>query len=236
MSKKKKIEKSRKNAERNTRSSKDWKAKYKELRAETDIKLEPDEKIKQCKKPYPAYWWITNRGRLFSIWNNRIEQLKPEVNYCGKKRDHLVWRYNYKGNRHVPVDKLVFDHFGKSEWDDYDGNLDLHHIFGMKHWNEDDCFEASRIENIQAIPREKVHPFATELDNKTELEVFLKFLKKTDGDVLETNLGTMLLNGSFPQGATLYMQVQDEEGRTGYRVARASETELKAMIKMSAVD
>ena len=56
-------------------------------------------------------------------------------------------------------------------------------------------------------------------------------MKKTDGDVLETNLNAMLLNGSFPTGATIYMQVKDEQGRTGYRVARASETELKAMNK-----
>jgi len=112
MSKKKKTTKARKQPERNIRSKKDWNAMFKELRATADMQLEPDEKIRQCKKPYPGYWWVTDRGKLFSIWNNRIEQLKPEVNYCGEKRDHLVWRYNYKGNRHVPVDKLVFDHFG----------------------------------------------------------------------------------------------------------------------------
>lgn len=214
--KKSKNTKVRKRQERLNRTKEAWAELFELLWAESDIELEPDEEIKQCKRPYPKYWFVTSNGRLFSIWNKRIEQLKVDLNMCGKKRDQLVWRYTYNEKKHVPVDKLVFDHFGKKQWD---GKTELHHKIAMKQWSEEDVFEASKIDNIQALPK-KIHTFATELDNNTDWEMFMKLLKKTDGDVLEVDLEYFLSNFEFPEGVVFYFPVKDEYGHTGWEAIR----------------
>ena len=82
-----------------------------------------------------------------------------------------------------------------------------------------DVFEASKSDNIQALPK-KIHSFVTELDNNTDWEMFVKLLKKTDGDVLEVDLEYFLSNFKFPEGAVFYFPVKDEYGHTGWEAIR----------------
>ena len=54
--KKSKNTKVRKRQERLNRTKEAWAELFELLWAESDIELEPDEEIKQCKRPYPKYW------------------------------------------------------------------------------------------------------------------------------------------------------------------------------------
>ena len=192
------------------------------LWAESDMTLEPDEEIRQCKKPFPKYWFVTSNGRLYSIYYKRLDQLKPEANYSGSKREQLVWRYHYieNGNKkHVPVDKIVDYHFNKDEWAEYDGQKDLHHIFGMKHWKEDDVFKASKKTNIQKIPRNHIHQFATMFDNDTEEDWLNKNYRKLSDKELK-QVEKILPNHTFTDGVITWRKVEDEDGRTGVKVVR----------------
>lgn len=209
----------RKKQSRSTRTREEWNDMFWDQAAKSDIGLEPDEKITQCKEPYPEYWYVTDRARVFSIWNNKIKQLKPYADpNTGKKRDQLVWTYHYR-NRKITSDKICWDHFGEPEWDDWDGKLDLHHIFAMKNFDEGDCFEASRIENIQAIPRDPIHQFATMFDNdKEEKWLDKKYRKLSDKELklIEKLLPYLI----FPDGILSIRKVEDGLGNTGVKVDR----------------
>ena len=96
--------KARKKQKRALYTKKEWLKIFEELCVDSEIELELDEKIKQCKSPYPKYWFITSSGRLYSIWNKRIEQKDVEIlPDTGTNRDQLVWRYTYGDNHHVTV-------------------------------------------------------------------------------------------------------------------------------------
>ena len=214
--------KNRKQPNCSIRTKKAWAELFEMLWAESDITLEPDEEIRQSKKPFPKYWFVTSNGRLYSIYYKRLDQLKPEANYSGSKREQLVWRYHYieNGNKkHVPVDKIVDYHFNKDEWADYDGQKDLHHIFGMKHWKEDDVFKASKKTNIQKIPRNHIHQFATMFAYDTEEDWINKNYRKLSDKELK-QVEKILPNHTFTDGVITWRKVEDEDGRTGVKVVR----------------
>ena len=47
--------------------------------------MQEGEQIVQCKEPYPAYWFMSNKGYLFSAYGNKIKVVKPNHRYTGTK-------------------------------------------------------------------------------------------------------------------------------------------------------
>ena len=47
--------------------------------------MQEGEQIVQCKEPYPAYWFVSNKGYLFSAYGNKIKVVKPNHRYIGTK-------------------------------------------------------------------------------------------------------------------------------------------------------
>ena len=75
--------------------------------------MQEGEQIVQCKEPYPAYWFMSNKGYLFSAYGNKIKVVKPNHRYTGTKnkdgsRTGQDWYYEYKvkgqkHNKHVSM-------------------------------------------------------------------------------------------------------------------------------------
>ena len=71
------------------------------------------EKIVQCKEGYPSYWFISNKGYVFSVYKNNIEVIKPNFDCTGKankegKRAGKGWRYGTRagGNKNLAVPNI----------------------------------------------------------------------------------------------------------------------------------
>ena len=137
------------------------------------------EMILQCSAPYPDYWFMSNKGYLFSAYYNEARILKPNPTETGKKnkegkRTGQSWEYEYKvegekNNRHVAMHKLMAEMFAKDEFVS-DEERDVHHI------QKRTCFDANqpqfcnRAENLQQLPN-SVHKKATCFGNKSEKEL-----------------------------------------------------------------
>ncbi|MDD6343620.1 MAG: hypothetical protein PUA54_06315 [Coprococcus catus] len=144
------------------------------------------EMILQCSAPYPDYWFMSNKGYLFSAYYNEARILKPNPTETGKKnkagkRTGQSWEYEYKvegekNNRHVAMHKLMAEMFAKDEFVS-DEERDVHHI------QKRTCFDANqpqfcnRAENLQQLPN-SVHKKATCFGNKTEKELHEEIMGK----------------------------------------------------------
>ena len=98
---------------------------------------QPGEVILQCNAPYPEYWFLSNKGYLFSAYNNDVRIIKPNLTETGAKnkegkRTGQTWEYEYKvagekNNRHVAMHKLMAEMFVEDEFTS-DEDRDVHHI------------------------------------------------------------------------------------------------------------
>lgn len=138
------------------------------------IPEEPDEKIVQCKPPYPAYWFVASTGYLFTAYYNELRILKPHHRNTGLKakdgtRKGQDWYYEFKkpGDKnctHVPMQRVIADHFLMNEFRDAE-KVEIHHK--QKALTFDDPVRCNRASNLQVLPKD-VHKELTKLASKTE--------------------------------------------------------------------
>lgn len=136
------------------------------------------EKIVQCQDPYPSYWFISNRGFLFSVYQNQIHLVKPNVRETGKKnldgkRAGVDWYYEYrvegeKNNRHVTAHKLISDHFLESEFPAA-AELEVHHIKKRKSFQPEESHLCNCVDNLQLLPKD-IHKRLTTFAGKTSAD------------------------------------------------------------------
>ena len=98
--------------------------------------MQEGEQIVQCKEPYPAYWFMSNKGYLFSAYGNKIKVVKPNHRYTGTKNKDGSWtgqdwyyEYKVKGqkhNKHVSMYRVMSDCFLENEFGSDDN--EIHHI------------------------------------------------------------------------------------------------------------
>lgn len=235
MSKRKNIKQVEGTKTRSHYNSDDWNNLFIEKWVDYEYGLESDEEIIQCKPPYPPYLFVTSNGRLFSVWGKKIKQKAVDtLTDTGTNRDQIMWRYTIRGH-HVTVDKIVDDHFNTDEWEDYDGPKELHHISGMKHWEPEDVFKASKRSNIQKIPREHIHEFATKISEGTAqkwLDKNYTRLSDTELEFVEKNLPYQ----KFSDDVIVWKEIVNEYGKHGVKAVRMKDMRQIEPIECSGED
>ncbi len=139
--------------------------------------MQEGEQIVQCKAPYPAYWFMSNKGYLFSAYGNKIKVVKPNHRYTGTKnkdgsRTGQDWYYEYKvqgqkHNKHVTMYRVMSDCFLENEFESDDN--EIHHIRKKNQYKPSEGKECKRAENLQLLPRE-IHKNLTYYASKPDAE------------------------------------------------------------------
>ena len=122
--------------------------------------MQEGEQIVQCKEPYPAYWFMSNKGYLFSAYGNKIKVVKPNHRYTGTKnkdgsRTGQDWYYEYKvkgqkHNKHVSMYRVMSDCFLENEFGSDDN--EIHHIRKKNQYKPSEGKECNRADNLQLLP------------------------------------------------------------------------------------
>ena len=123
--------------------------------------MQDGEQIVQCKAPYPEYWFISNKGYLFSVYAGKLRILKANHRYIGTMNKNGVrtgqdWYYEHaiegKYNKHIPMHKIMSEHFGKNEFGSEE--IEVHHIRKNLRYKPNDGNVCNRAENLQLLPKE----------------------------------------------------------------------------------
>ena len=139
--------------------------------------MQEGEQIVQCKEPYPAYWFMSNKGYLFSAYGSKIKVVKSNHRYTGTKnkdgsRTGQDWYYEYKvagqkHNKHVTMYRVMSDCFCENEFGSEDN--EIHHIRKKNQYKPSDGKECNRADNLQLLPR-KIHKNLTYYASKPDAE------------------------------------------------------------------
>ena len=136
-----------------------------------------NELIKQCKEPYPSFWFLSNKGYLFSAYYDDLRVLKPNYKTTGIKnkngdRTGGTWEYQYtiqgKNNKHIIAYKLMSDTFLENEFDSslYTEPMEVHHKKKKNLFNSNQSQFCNRADNLQLLPQ-SVHKELTKYSSKT---------------------------------------------------------------------
>lgn len=142
--------------------------------------MQEGEQIVQCKEPYPAYWFVSNKGYLFSAYGNKIKVVKPNHRYTGTKNKEGIrtsqdWYYEYriKGQKHckhITMHRIMSDCFLKSEFGSENNEKnEIHHIRKKNQYKQSEARECNRADNLQLLPRD-VHKNLTYYASKTDAD------------------------------------------------------------------
>lgn len=152
----------------------DYAAKMTRLLEETNYQLQDGEEIRQCKDPYPAYWFVSNRGYLLSVAGKTIKHVKANYRKTGKSskdgaKNGQNWYYEYKTpekkwNTKVTAHTLIAEHFlGYERGKD----LEVHHIKKSKSFSIEESEKCNCIDNLQVLPKQ-IHQRATKIGSHTQ--------------------------------------------------------------------
>lgn len=159
----------------NERTKEFYKKKFDDLMQHTcNFIPQKGEIFKQCDGiEEPAYWFISNYGRLLSVFYKKQPLVQLTIHYAktGINRKQHDWWYTTKcdGKARQPrLHKLVAKYFLKNEFDGYaevEGELlEVHHILPESTFAEDEPFKANRSDNLQILPK-SVHKDVSYIDN-----------------------------------------------------------------------
>lgn len=146
--------------------------------------MQEGEQIVQCIAPYPEYWFISNKGYLFSAYTSKIKVIKPNHRYTGTMNKDGVrtgqdWYYEHtvegEYNKHIPMHKIMSEHFGKNEFGSEE--TEIHHIKKNLLYKPNDGNVCNRAENLQLLPK-KIHKELTRYASKTNAEMDEALQKK----------------------------------------------------------
>ena len=147
--------------------------------------MQDGEQIVQCKAPYPAYWFISNKGYMFSVYFDKIRITKPNHRYMGLKnkdgiRTNQDWYYEYKvdgekHNKHVVMHKIMAEHFLNNVFGAEKN--EIHHIRKKLRYKPNDGKICNSADNLQLLPC-GVHKTLTRYAGKTSAEHDKEFEQK----------------------------------------------------------
>lgn len=163
---------------KNKLTREEYKNKFDELFSKMNYIPQAGEEIVQCKEGYPEYWFISNRGYIFSVYRNEIEILKPIFDTTGKankegKRAGRSWRYGTRegGKKNLTrydMGKMMTDHFGKNEFNSNE-ETEIHHITKRNNFSEYEAQKCNSSDNLQILPK-SIHKELTQIASKTSDE------------------------------------------------------------------
>lgn len=154
-------------------------AKFKKLMENFNYISQDGEVIIQCKPPYRPYWFVSNKGYIFSVYTNSIRILKLIYSKTGKKnkdgnRNGQSWRVaSVKGIKHnidrFDIAKIVTEHFLECEFDT-DEKTEIHHIQKRNSFTPEEGHLCNRADNLQILPK-SIHKELTHYASKTNEEI-----------------------------------------------------------------
>ena len=135
------------------------------------------EQIIQCKPPYPDYWFISNKGYLFTAYYKDVRILSDNPTEQGPKnkdgeRSEMKWRYrsNVLPGGDVAAWKIMADHFCECPFSGYeDEDKDIHHVEKRTSFKPDEGHLCNSADNLQILPK-SLHKELTKFASKTSAE------------------------------------------------------------------
>ena len=219
----------------NERTKSFYKKKFDDLRQHTyNFIPQEDEIFKQCDGiTEPSYWFISNYGRLFSVYykNEPLKQIRVNYTKSGTERKQHDWSYvtQYKGKLREPrLHRLVAKYFCKNEFEGFaevEGEpLEVHHILPESTFAEDEPFKANRRDNLQILPK-SVHRDVSHIDR------FEKKMEKIKGQeqkiIGQISTQTLIdaIQKYIEDGHLAYIVQQDDKKATARPLKKEPEEE-----------
>lgn len=157
-------------------TKKEYQEKFVNLLEETNYQLQDGEEIRQCKDPYPAYWFVSNKGYLLSVAGKTIKTVKANYRTTGKSNKDGVrnggnWYYTYI-NKSGKLKKVTAHTLFAKHFLGYKKNKDLevHHIQKSKSFSLDESEECNCVDNLQVLPKD-IHKRATYYGSHTQDQI-----------------------------------------------------------------
>lgn len=158
----------------------DYKEKFDRLMAEKfNYILQEGEQIVQCHEQYPPYWFISNKGKVFSVYRDEIRVLQPLYDSTGKMnkagtRTGRDWRYatRVEGEKNLTrynMARMILEHFSSCEFKSGE-ELEAHHIRKKNNFEEHEAAKCNSIDNLQFLPK-SIHREVTHYASKTSAEL-----------------------------------------------------------------
>lgn len=221
-------------SKKNTRE--DYLKKWEKLMETFNFIPQAGEKIVQCKEPYPAYWFVSNKGYVLSVWGNGIKYIAPRIHKTGRKnkngeRAGRDWQYNYSTNSKITtisIHKIIADHFLINEFTG-ESSGDVHHIVKKNSFADNQWKECNEADNMQKLPPE-IHDELTIYAKKQPEQIEAEWNQKITEDHAEvielpqkqlTEQMVALINTLIQQGVDcrVYMVRDDNQAAAAYPVA-----------------
>lgn len=210
----------------------DYKQKFEKLMETFNFIPQDGEEIVQCKEPYPAYWFVSNKGYVMSVWGNGIKYIAPRIHKTGRKnkngeRAGRDWQYNYSTNSKITtisIHKIVADHFCINEFSG-DCSGDVHHIIKKNSFADNQWKECNEADNMQKLPPE-IHDELTIYAKKQPEQIEAEWnqqIIKDHAEVINMSNDQMvaLINTLINQGyeARVYLVRDNDQAAAAYPVA-----------------
>lgn len=217
-------------SKKNTRE--DYLKKWEKLMETFNFIPQAGEKIVQCKEPYPAYWFVSNKGYVLSVWGNGIKYIAPRIHKTGRKnkngeRAGRDWQYNYSTNSKITtisIHKIIADHFLINEFTG-ESSGDVHHIVKKNSFADNQWKECNEADNMQKLPPE-IHDELTIYAKKQPEQIEAEWNQKITEDHAEVINMTndqmiALVNHLIQQGyeARVYLVRDNDQAAAAYPVA-----------------
>ena len=213
------------------KTKEDYKQKFEKLMETFNFIPQDGEEIVQCKEPYPAYWFVSNKGYVMSVWGQGIKYLAPVVHRTGSKNKNgqkagREWNYNClceKKKTVVPVHRIIADHFLTSEFDQRDQE-EVHHVVKRSSFGDDEWKKCNEAENLQKLPT-KIHKELTAYAKKQPEQIEAEWdqqIKEDHAEVINMTNDQMiaLINTLIQQGydARIYLVRDSDQAAAAYPV------------------
>ena len=165
-----------------------YKEKFDKLFSKINYIPQDGEQIVQCRHPHPPYWFISNKGYIFSAYKKNLEIVKPIFDKTGTankagERSGKTWRYGtrYQKSATAPLNrwdmgKMIVEYFGENEFL-LDEETEVHHKRKRNNFSENEAQKCNRIDNLQTLPK-SIHKELTHFASKTEKELDNELEKK----------------------------------------------------------
>lgn len=162
-------------------SAEQYKEKFDELFSRINYIPQEGEKIVQCRHPHPPYWFISNKGYIFSAYKRNLEIVKPIFDRTGianksGERNGKSWRYGtrYQKSATAPLNrwdmgKMIVEYFEENEFL-MDEETEVHHKKKRSNFSENEAQKCNRIDNLQTLPK-SIHKELTKYASKTSKEI-----------------------------------------------------------------
>lgn len=153
----------------------EYRKKFELLMSKFNYVPQEGEIIVQCHEQYPPYWFLSNKGYLFSAYYNDLKMIEPIFDRTGKvnaagERPGKQWRYSRRKEsgsnlQRYNMAQMIAEHFLQSEFDT-DEELETHHIKKRTTFQPEEAAQCNRAENLQLLPK-SIHKQLTHYASKT---------------------------------------------------------------------